>query len=84
MYAENTLQFTYPGIGANLLTMALEGFVLFVLTILLEQKFFMHQISGLLKTPGREEEVEYSPNEVSVDVILAMLGKPAWFLLAGF
>ena len=65
-YAENTLDFTYPGIGANLLTMALEGSVFFTLTILLEQKFFIHQIAGLFKTPGGEEEVEFSPNEVSV------------------
>jgi len=67
-YAENTLDFTYPGIGANLFTMALEGFLFFGLTILLEQKFFIHQIKGLLKTPGGVEEVEFRHNEVSVVV----------------
>ena len=67
-YAENTLDFTYPGIGANLFTMALEGFLFFGLTILLEQRFFIHQIKGLLKTPGEVEEVEFQHNEVSVVV----------------
>ena len=67
-YAENTLDFKYPGIGANLLTMALEGFLFFGLTILLEQTFFIHQIKGMLKTSGGVEEVEFSPNEVSVVV----------------
>ena len=64
-YAESTLDFQYPGIGSNLLTMALEGFVFFGLTILLEQKFFIHQITGLFKSPGGKEEVDFSPSEVS-------------------
>jgi len=72
-YAENTLDFTYPGIGANLFTMALEGIVFFSLTIILEQKFFVHKITGLFKAPGGEEEVEFSPNEVSVVYTLSTM-----------
>ena len=66
-YADDILQMEYPGIGANLLTMALEGFLFFGLTILLERKFFIHEIEGLLKTREVEEvESIFSPNEVSV------------------
>lgn len=68
-YAEDTLQFTFPGIGANLLTMALEGFLFFGLTILLEQKFFIHKIKGLLKSPGAEEvDSVFAESEVSIAV----------------
>lgn len=55
----------YPGVGANLLTMALEGFLFFGLTVLLEQKFFIHQIVPLLKKHV-EEPLEISPNDVMI------------------
>lgn len=63
MYAENALDFKYPGIGANLFTMAMEGFLFFALTLLLEQDFFIHKIAPLLKPPV-DEPVETSPHDV--------------------
>ena len=70
-YAESTLELEFPGIGANLLTLTVEGFVFFVLTIFLERKFFIHEIKGLLKTHKAEEvESVFSPSEVSVVYII--------------
>ena len=43
--------------------MAMEGLLFFVLTLLLEQHFFIHKIAPLLKPPV-EEPVEFSPNDV--------------------
>ena len=63
LYAENELDFQYPGIGANLFTMAMEGFLFFALTLLLEQEFFIHKIAPLLKEPV-EEPLEISPHDV--------------------
>jgi len=79
VYAENTLDLEFPGIGANLLTMALEGFLFFALTIILERKFFIHEIKGLLKAHETEEvESVFSPTEVSV---ASVLNNPACFFL---
>ena len=64
MYAENELDFQYPGIGANLFTMAIEGFLFFALTLLLEKEFFIHKIAPLLKERV-EEPLEISPHDVS-------------------
>ena len=63
LYAENELDFQYPGIGANLFTMAIEGFLFFALTLLLEQEFFIHKIAPMLKERV-EEPVEISPHDV--------------------
>ena len=62
-YAESTLDFKYPGIGANLFVMAIEGFLFFALTLLLEQNFFIHKIVPLLIPPA-DEPVEFSENDV--------------------
>lgn len=63
VWAENELDFQYPGIGANLFTMAMEGFLFFALTLLLELEFFIHKIGPLLRPPT-EESVETSPRDV--------------------
>ena len=64
LYADSELDFRYPGIGANLFTMAMEGFLFFALTLLLEQEFFIHKIAPMLKERV-EEPVEISPHDVS-------------------
>lgn len=46
-YYDNIMEFSYPAIGANILVMALEGFVFLVLTILLELNFFVHKFTSL-------------------------------------
>ena len=63
VYADGTLDFKYPGVGANVFAMAMEGLLLFVLTLLLEQQFFIHRIAPLLRPPV-EEPVEISPKDV--------------------
>lgn len=63
VYADGTLDFRFPGVGANVFTMAMEGLLFFVLTLLLEQQFFIHKIAPLLKT-AVEEPVEISPKDV--------------------
>ena len=66
-YVDDTLDFNFPGIGLNLIIMAAEGFLFFGLTLLLEQEFFIHQITGLFKK--REiEPVEISSKEVSTTI----------------
>ena len=63
LYADNALDFRFPGVGANVFTMAIEGILFFVITLLLEQNFFIHKIAPLLRPP-QEEPVEISPNDV--------------------
>lgn len=41
------MEFSYPAIGANIFVMAIEGFVFFVLTLLLELNFFVHKFTSL-------------------------------------
>lgn len=47
LYTDNILILKYPGVGANILSMALGGVVFFIVTLLLEQRFFIHKISKL-------------------------------------
>ena len=63
VFAEGTLDFRFPGVGANIFTMAMEGLLFFALTLLLEQEFFIHKIAPLLKSVV-EEPVEISPKDV--------------------
>lgn len=63
-YVDDTLDIDFPGIGLNVIVMAAEGFFFFGLTLLLEQEFFIHRITGLFK--NREAEpVEINSNDVS-------------------
>lgn len=41
------MEISYPAIGANLLVMAIEGFVFFALTVLLELNFFVNKFGTL-------------------------------------
>jgi len=63
-YADNTLDVEFPGIGLNVIVMAAEGFFFFGLTLLLEQEFFIHRITGLFRNK-EAEPVETNSNEVS-------------------
>ena len=70
-YADNTLDVNFPGIGLNVIVMAAEGIFFFGLTLLLEQEFFIHRITGLFK--NREDEpVEINSNEVSGAITLSL------------
>ena len=61
MYTDNILDFKYPGIGANLLAMALGGIVYFIITLLWEQDFFMRILARLCigQTATRAEIYEH-------------------------
>jgi len=47
LFTDNILDLKYPGIGANLLSMALGGIAFFIVTLLLEQRFFIHKLLRL-------------------------------------
>jgi len=47
LYTDNILDFKYPGIGANILSMALGGIVFLIVTLLMEQSFFVHKLLAL-------------------------------------
>ena len=61
LYTDNILDFKYPGIGANMLSMALAGVVYFIITLLLEQSFFVHKVTRLFigQTATRAEIYEH-------------------------
>ena len=65
MYTDNILDFKYPGIGANLLAMALGGIVYFTITVLWEQNFFMRILARLFigRTATRAEIYEHDVSD---------------------
>ena len=62
-FTDNILEVSYPAIGANILVMAIEGVVFFVLTLLLEQGFFIHKLASCL-VKRKVEAAAVQPNEV--------------------
>ena len=62
VYADNILDFKYPGIGANLLAMALSGIVYFIITLLWEQNFFMERLF-IAQTATRAEIYEHDVSD---------------------
>ena len=65
VYADNILEFKYPGIGANVLAMALSGVVFFIITLLLEQSFFVHKLTSLFIGRTAATQAEIYDHDVS-------------------
>ena len=64
IYFDNILEFTFPAIGINIVVMAVEGVVLFILTLLLELNFFVHKF-GLLCMGRDVRPAKINPEDVS-------------------
>jgi hypothetical protein len=47
-YVDNIFSISRPGIGTNILYLVLEGFFFFILTLLIEYRFFIPELRGLL------------------------------------
>ena len=62
-FTDNILEVSYPAIGANIIVMALEGVVFFVLTLLLEQGFFIHKLASCF-VRRKIEAATVHPDEV--------------------
>ena len=62
-YYDNIMEISYPAIGANLLVMALEGFVFFALTVLLELNFFVNKF-GILCMGKDTKPADICPDDV--------------------
>ena len=67
LYTDNILDFKYPGIGANLLAMALGGFTFFIITLLWEQNFFVRILARLFigRTATRAEIYEHDVSHIN-------------------
>ena len=74
LYTDNILDFKYPGVGANILSMFLGGFVYFIITLLLEQSFFVHKLTSLFigRTATRAEIYEHDVSHCTVHAMYAM------------
>ena len=70
-FTDNILEVSYPAIGANIIVMALEGVVFFVLTLLLEQSFFMHKLASCF-IRRKIESAAVHPDEVRSNCVITL------------
>jgi ATP-binding cassette subfamily A (ABC1) protein 3 len=67
-FADDIYQFTYPGIGANLMYMALEGVALLFVMVLIEYSFFVPLVRRLIYNyRGRNDVTPHTPIPQGLD-----------------